>query len=83
MRHRLLLPSVGQTRRVLYEQLCRRAHFQLARDRTRLLHDRLAALCGGGDPPADRTGASRGREDDRRGSAHASMHGRRRENPAH
>ena len=52
MRHLLLLPSVGQTRRVLYEQLCRRTHFQLARDRTCLLHDRLAALCGGGDPPA-------------------------------
>ena len=79
MHHRLLLPSVGQTRRVLYAQLCQRSHFQLARDRTRLLNDRLAALCGNGGAPADRTGAYRAREDDRRGSAHAARHARRRE----
>ena len=47
-----------------------------------LLNDRLAALCGGGGAPADRTGACRAREDDGRGSAHAARHGRRRERPA-
>ena len=52
MRKRLLHPSVGQARRVLYQKMCECAHYQLARDRHGHLHGKLSRLLGGGGAAA-------------------------------
>jgi hypothetical protein len=81
MRKRLLLPSVGQARSVLYKKMCERAHYQLARDRHGHLHDKLSKLLGGGGAAAAHGAAARAREFDRADAAHASAHGRGRDPP--
>ena len=71
MFRRLLLPSPSQAQRVLYARLCERAHFQLARDRHHLLHERLARLLPGGPAGAAHAWAARVREEERADGAHA------------